>query len=148
MYLPVSLLICLSVAQLSTGQQAVEEVIVARRVPLLGGWAPINPEARDLQSAAHFAVTEFNANSKNEKMFKLVSVIVAKLKVTNVIHYKFSAVLGKTKCLKSAQRDLESCNLQQRQLKCWFEVTFDPRNDQHEILTQKCRRLPDKDSNI
>ncbi|XP_047426605.1 cystatin-F [Mugil cephalus] len=144
MSVPLSALICLTVVQLCMGVQPVEEVITTKKVPKLGDWVKKSPDTNDVQEAAKHAMEMFNTKSKGKKMFKLVSITNAKAKVTNTIHFKINAILGKTKCLKSENHDLDSCSLDKKSLKCHFEVTFDPRDNKHELWTHKCKKVVEK----
>ncbi|KAM9735764.1 cystatin [Menidia menidia] len=144
MFLPLSALICLSVFQQCVGDQPVEEVIVTKNVPRLGGWFEKNPEAEDIQKAAQYAVRKFNSHSKAKKIFRVVSVTSAKAQVTNMVNFKFDTILGKTKCLKSENHDLNNCKLEKRQLKCHFDVIFNPRNNEHEMRSHKCKKIGKK----
>lgn len=155
-------------------------------VPLLGGWIQRSINASDVQEAAQQAVKMFNTNSRNKRAFKLVAVTAAQSQVrssppaahsqaasdpsaapqvTNRIHYRIQAVLGKTPCVKSEDQDLSSCpadlkvrvlqpdllplsgplttvSLQQRT--CRFLVIVNPKDQKHELWSQKCRTLEKK----
>ncbi|XP_076615086.1 L-cystatin [Chaetodon auriga] len=143
MSLPLSVLICL-VVQLCMGDQPVEEVITTKKVSLLGGWFERNPESTEVKEAAQHAVKMFNTHSKSKKMFKLVSITAAQTKVTNVINYRIDAVLGKTKCFKTEDPDLDSCSLEGKQMKCRFEVAFNHSNNTHELESQMCTKVGKK----
>uniref|UniRef100_A0A673IQ64 Si:busm1-57f23.1 n=1 Tax=Sinocyclocheilus rhinocerous TaxID=307959 RepID=A0A673IQ64_9TELE len=102
----------LSVFHFSSADQPLEEaIIVARNVELLGGWTLANPEREDVQDAAKEAVEVFNAKSKAKKYFKLINVTSASTQVTNKINYKIEATIGKTKCHKSENTDIQACGM-------------------------------------
>lgn len=56
-------------------------LFLTEKVPLLGGWFEMNPEAAEVKEAAKYAVEMFNTHSKGKKMFKLVSISAAKTQV-------------------------------------------------------------------
>ncbi|KAK7120136.1 hypothetical protein R3I94_020224 [Phoxinus phoxinus] len=131
----------LSVFHFSTADQPLEEaIVVTRNVELLGGWNDANPEREDVQEAAKEAVEAFNMKSKAKKYFKLINITSARTQVTNVINYKIEATIGKTKCRKSDDANIEACGLAKKQLACKFEVILNQMNDDHEVQKMTCRR--------
>ncbi|XP_067288699.1 cystatin-C [Pseudorasbora parva] len=131
----------LSVFHFSSADQPLEEaVVVARNVELLGGWNNANPEREDVQEAAKEAVEIFNTKSKAKKYFKLINVISARTQVTNMINYKIEATIGKTKCRKSEDANIEACGMTKKLLACKFDVTLNPMNDDHTVERMSCKR--------
>ncbi|XP_055065312.1 cystatin-C [Misgurnus anguillicaudatus] len=136
------LLSFISVFHLSRADQPLEEaVIVPEKIRLLGGWSEANPKREDVQEAAKTAVENFNKKSKAKKYFKLINIKSAHTQVTNMINYKIEATIGKTKCLKSENADIESCIMSKKQLACKFAVTLNPRNDEHEVEKMSCKKI-------
>uniref|UniRef100_A0A3P8X2N9 Si:busm1-57f23.1 n=1 Tax=Cynoglossus semilaevis TaxID=244447 RepID=A0A3P8X2N9_CYNSE len=141
MFLPLSLLMCVSAVQLSVGDESVEEILTSRTLPVLGGWVDRSPDSAEIQAAVQYSLEMFNSRPKNKRMFKLVSVKSARSKVTNTINFKIDVILRKTKCLRSENQELDTCALTKKQLKCLFEGTFDPRNDKYELYNHKCKKM-------
>ncbi|KAG7322796.1 hypothetical protein KOW79_014142 [Hemibagrus wyckioides] len=127
------LLSVLSAVHWSHAQDVLEEEIVVRRVQPLGDWSVVNPNQEDVQQAAQKAVERFNVKSKAKKLFKLVEITSAQTKVTNVINYRINAIIGKTKCLKTEPQDLDSCVMAKKQLRCKFDVEYNPRNEEYTV---------------
>ncbi|KAM9821109.1 cystatin-C [Neosynchiropus ocellatus] len=140
MRLLLSVLMWVAVVQLSSGDQPVEEVITAEKVPLLGGWSVRDAESEQVLDAAEHAVKLFNSQLKGRRLFKLLSVTSAQSQVTNMINYKIEAVLAKTKCLKSESHNLDTCGLARKRLQCSFDVAFDPRHSKYELQSHKCTK--------
>ncbi|XP_041915096.1 cystatin-C-like [Alosa sapidissima] len=135
------LLSMISVFEVALGDQPVEEELIStRNVPLLGGWSSMSPESPEVLAAAKKAVEQFNADSKAKKYFKLLEVSTAETQVTNMINYKITATLGKTKCRKSENADLETCDMAKKRLQCKFHVQYNPRNNELTVLTASCKR--------
>ncbi|XP_062870698.1 cystatin-C [Trichomycterus rosablanca] len=133
------LLSFLSFVNFCQGQEpVVEDVIVPKKVRLLGGWNDVNPNIEEVQVAAKHAVEKFNTKSKAKVFYKLIEVESAKIMVTNMMNYNISATVGKTKCLKPDLVDLDSCDLAAKWLKCKFNVQFNPRNNQYVAKRFSC----------
>ncbi|KAJ8347167.1 hypothetical protein SKAU_G00285680 [Synaphobranchus kaupii] len=135
------LLLFISMPCFSNGDQPMEEeLITERNIQPPGSSFKINPEGAEVQEVAKKAVEEFNTRSNSKKYFKLLNVTSAEAQVTNLITYKIDAVIGKTKCLKAQDTDVESCVLGKKRRMCKFEVTFNPRNDKYELLHSSCKK--------
>uniref|UniRef100_A0AAV2J141 Cystatin domain-containing protein n=1 Tax=Knipowitschia caucasica TaxID=637954 RepID=A0AAV2J141_KNICA len=138
---PLSLLITLSMVLLCFGEEAVEEVIKPQETQLLGGWFKISPDSSEVQEAALYAVKMYNSHSKGKRLFRLESIRTAHSQVTNMINFKIDAVLGKTKCLKVENHDLENCELEKKRVGCQFVMTFNPQKNKHELKNRTCKKL-------
>ncbi|XP_031433123.1 cystatin-1 isoform X2 [Clupea harengus] len=131
----------ISVFELALGEAPVEEELIStRNVPLLGGWNAMSPESPEIQAAAKKAVEQFNTESKAKKFFKLLDVSSAETQVTNLINYKIHATIGKTKCRKTENADLETCDMAKKRLQCHFHVQYNPRNEELTVVATSCKR--------
>ncbi|KAJ0015500.1 hypothetical protein NQD34_009120 [Periophthalmus magnuspinnatus] len=138
---PISLLITLSMVLLCFGEEPVEEVIKPRKAQLLGGWHERSLNSTEVKKAAQYAVKMFNSNSKGKRLFRLDSITTAESQVTNMINYKIDVVLGKTKCLKAENHDLEHCELEKKRVGCQFVVAFKPQENKHVLKERTCKKL-------
>ncbi|XP_072309682.1 cystatin [Eucyclogobius newberryi] len=141
MYAPLSVLVTLSVVGLCFGEEPVEEVIKPKKAQLVGGWFERSPNSTEVHQATQYAVKMFNSNSKGKRLFRLDSITSAHSQVTSMINFRIDAILGKTKCLKAENHDLENCELEKKRMGCQFVVTFDPRNNKHELKSRTCKKL-------
>lgn len=124
----------------SNGDQPVEEeAITPEHVQALGGPFPVDVQGAEVQEAARKAVEELNKISKAKKYFKLLNITSAEVQVTNLITYRIETVIGKTKCLKSEDVDLETCVLAKKERQCEFVIAFDPRNETYELI-ESCKK--------
>ncbi|XP_023664296.2 cystatin [Paramormyrops kingsleyae] len=122
--------------------EANEEEILLRRTHHLGAPVSIPPQSPEVQASARLATEKFSSKSRSKMLFRLLDVTSAEMQVTNIITFKIWATIGKTKCPKSTDADLESCVLGKRRLSCTFEVTYDPRTNQHKVPISDCKKAP------
>ncbi|XP_076020004.1 uncharacterized protein LOC143011148 [Genypterus blacodes] len=140
-HLSVLVLMCLSVVQL----YAEEAKIVKHKTNLLGDWSSKSSELKSVTAEADHAVRLFNTKyHSGKKAFKLVTITSAKVQVTNTINYKIVMVLGKTRCLKSENHALKTCELEKKRLTCIYRVEINPRTDERQEQRLSCIKfIPD-----
>uniref|UniRef100_A0A8C6UXZ0 Si:busm1-57f23.1 n=1 Tax=Neogobius melanostomus TaxID=47308 RepID=A0A8C6UXZ0_9GOBI len=138
---PLSVLITLSVVLLCLGEKPVEDVIKPRKATLLGGWFESRPDSKEAQDAIQYSIKMYNSHSKSKRLFRLDSITAVQSQVTNVINFKINAILGKTKCSKAENHDLEHCELEKKRMDCQFVVAFNHSNKKHEMKSRKCTKL-------
>ncbi|XP_043952342.1 cystatin-like isoform X1 [Gambusia affinis] len=139
MFLPLSLLICLSVFQLCLGSQP--ENRLRRELHFLASWSEKPIESEDVQKAAKFAVENFNTKAKGKMLFKMVSIKSAKSKKSSKIKYKIDAVFERAKCPKWKNHDEKTCILEKEQLLCQFVVSLNPSNSKYSLKSKKCYKV-------
>ncbi|XP_048877399.1 uncharacterized protein si:busm1-57f23.1 [Brienomyrus brachyistius] len=135
-----ALLAILVLSLLSAKLEAIEEEIIPSHTHHLGAPVSIPPQSSEVQVAARLATEKFSSKSRSKMLFRLLDVTSAERQVTNIITYKIWATIGKTKCPKSTDADLESCVLGKRRLSCTFEVTYDPRTEQRKVPVSDCKK--------
>lgn len=135
-------MLTLSMVLLCLGEQPVGEgVIKQKKVQLLGGWLERSPDSAEVKDATLYAVKMFNSHSKSKRLFRLDSISTAQSQVTDRINFKIDAILGKTKCSKAENHDLEHCELDKKRMGCKFEVSFDHQQKTHQLKKRACKKL-------
>ncbi|XP_053565274.1 cystatin [Bombina bombina] len=135
----VKLCLCLSVA-LSFLYISVSSNI------LPGGPMNANPDDPSIQKASIFAVNEFNKNSKDDYLCKLIKVMSAQSQVVAGVRYILEVEIGRTQCTKDTTDDPQTCTLAQdsgltKMLKCQFVVVEVSWLNQETLESYSCNAL-------
>ncbi|XP_040033670.2 cystatin [Gasterosteus aculeatus] len=98
---------------------------------------PVNDT--EVLRAAHFAVSEFNAEQR--VAYKLVSIKSAKIQVVAGVNYILEVLLGRAKCQSLSAAQTEPCffRFKHNELRCRFVVTEMPWNGSRALTKKKCR---------
>ncbi|XP_078412825.1 LOW QUALITY PROTEIN: cystatin-like [Cetorhinus maximus] len=108
---------------------------------LLGAPESVSPEQPQMLKAANFAMSEYNKESNDMYLSRIMRIVSAQQQIVSGIKYIIQAEVGRTQCRHGAVDDLESCNFHETPQKtlCSFEVLVVPWTENISMIKTNCK---------
>ncbi|XP_018409463.1 PREDICTED: cystatin-2-like [Nanorana parkeri] len=109
---------------------------------LLGGWETANKNSKMVKEIAAFSVSQYNLQSNERFLSKIISVLDAKQQVVAGMNYELTILLGNTACKKGKNYMNKPCPLltgsKLKKVKCIFTVYDIPWENERTLEGKQC----------
>ncbi|KAM5138475.1 cystatin 10-like [Mantella aurantiaca] len=112
---------------------------------LPGGWEAADKSSKQVKEMAAFSVSQYNMQSNDDYIAKMISLRGAKQQVVAGMNYKLTIVLGNTACKKSENNINKPCPLQKgselKKIRCVFRVYDIPWENKRTLEGKQCTNI-------